>query len=139
MAGRIEYDEWGRFVIVHETSVAAEKAVRDACVENHNARNFGSSDPWCSARVAARAAGTSTAAALISHAGRSCRIVQPPREMESAGEAASLRVAVLKSATRDVATGRSCGQGRLGREILHQHQNSTTKGDRTIKASDAMN
>jgi hypothetical protein len=44
MAGRIEYDEWGRMVIVHETSLAAEKAVRDACVENHNARNFGSSD-----------------------------------------------------------------------------------------------
>lgn len=41
MAGRIEYDEWGRFVIVHETTVEAEKAVRDACVENHNAGNFG--------------------------------------------------------------------------------------------------
>ena len=44
MAGRIEYDEWGRMVIVHETSVAAEMAVRDACVENHNAGNFGSKD-----------------------------------------------------------------------------------------------
>lgn len=41
MAGRIEYDEWGRMVIVHESSVAAELAVRDACVENHNAGNFG--------------------------------------------------------------------------------------------------
>lgn len=41
MAGRIEYDEWGRMVIVHETTVEAERAVRDACVRNHNDRNFG--------------------------------------------------------------------------------------------------
>ena len=44
MAGRIEYDEWGRMVIIHETSVAAERAVRDACIENHNAGNFGNKD-----------------------------------------------------------------------------------------------
>lgn len=44
MAGRIEYDESGRMVIVHETSLAAERAVADACIENHNARNFGSKD-----------------------------------------------------------------------------------------------
>lgn len=36
MAGRIEYDEWGRMVIVHETSVAAERAIVDAVKELHN-------------------------------------------------------------------------------------------------------
>ena len=44
MAGRIEYDEWGQMVIVHETTVESERAIRDACVENHNAGNFGSKD-----------------------------------------------------------------------------------------------
>lgn len=44
MAGRIETDEWGRTVIVHETSAAGEKAARDACVLLHNERQFGSSD-----------------------------------------------------------------------------------------------
>lgn len=44
MAGRIEYDEWGRMVIVHETSVAAEKAIVDNVRALHNNRAFGSSD-----------------------------------------------------------------------------------------------
>ena len=44
MAGRIEYDDWGRMVIVHETTIESEKAIRDACVANHNAGNFGSKE-----------------------------------------------------------------------------------------------
>jgi hypothetical protein len=44
MAGRIEYDESGRMVIVHESTLSAELAVRDACVANHNAGNFGSKE-----------------------------------------------------------------------------------------------
>jgi len=36
MAGRIETDDWGRSVIVHETSSASEKAIRDAVVDIHN-------------------------------------------------------------------------------------------------------
>lgn len=44
MAGRIEYDESGRMVIVHETSLAAERAIVDAVKGLHNERAFGSSD-----------------------------------------------------------------------------------------------
>ncbi|MUV13587.1 hypothetical protein [Noviluteimonas gilva] len=44
MAGRIEYDEWGRMVIVHETSVEAEKAVIEHCKTMQNERAFGSSE-----------------------------------------------------------------------------------------------
>lgn len=44
MAGRIEYDESGRMVIVHETSLAAERAIVDAVKDLHNAKAFGSSD-----------------------------------------------------------------------------------------------
>jgi len=44
MAGRIEYDEWGRTVIVHETSLEAEKAIVDAVKARHNAGEFGSSE-----------------------------------------------------------------------------------------------
>lgn len=44
MAGRIEYDDWDRAVIVHETSAAAEKAIVDAVREKANAGHFGTSD-----------------------------------------------------------------------------------------------
>lgn len=44
MAGRIEYDEWGRMVIVHETSLAAERAAVEAVKELRDARAFGTSD-----------------------------------------------------------------------------------------------
>lgn len=44
MAGRIEYDEAGRTVIVHETTAAAERAVVDACKAMHNAGQFGSKE-----------------------------------------------------------------------------------------------
>jgi hypothetical protein len=44
MAGRIEYDECGRMVIVHETSLASELAVAAACQEKQAAGEFGSSD-----------------------------------------------------------------------------------------------
>jgi hypothetical protein len=44
MAGRIEYDEWGRMVIVHETSIEAERAVVEECKRMHNDREFGSSE-----------------------------------------------------------------------------------------------
>lgn len=44
MAGRIEYDEAGRMVIVHETSLASEKAAVEACKELHNAGAFGSKE-----------------------------------------------------------------------------------------------
>ncbi|SDQ42147.1 hypothetical protein [Pseudoxanthomonas sp. CF125] len=44
MAGRIEYDDWGRAVIVHETSAASEKAIVDAVRERANAGHIGSSD-----------------------------------------------------------------------------------------------
>ena len=44
MAGRIEYDEWGRMVIVHETSVESEMAIVDAVKAKHNAGHFGTSD-----------------------------------------------------------------------------------------------
>lgn len=42
MAGRIETDEFGRTVIVHETSAAAERAIVDAVKARHNAGEFGS-------------------------------------------------------------------------------------------------
>lgn len=44
MAGRIEHDDLGRTVIVHETSAAAEKAIVDAVRARHNAGEFGSKD-----------------------------------------------------------------------------------------------
>lgn len=44
MAGRIEYDEWGRAVIVHETTSSNEKAIRDACVLLHNEGRHGSKE-----------------------------------------------------------------------------------------------
>lgn len=44
MAGRIEYDEWGRTVIIHETSTADEKAIVDAVQAKHNAGHFGTKD-----------------------------------------------------------------------------------------------
>lgn len=44
MAGRIEQDEWGRTVIVHETNAAAERAIVEAVKEQHNMGNFGRSD-----------------------------------------------------------------------------------------------
>ena len=44
MAGRIEYDEWGRMVIVHETSVAQEQAIVDAVKAKHNAGDFGNKE-----------------------------------------------------------------------------------------------
>lgn len=44
MAGRIEYDESGRMVIVHETTVEAERAVVEHCKEMHNAGNFGTKE-----------------------------------------------------------------------------------------------
>lgn len=44
MAGRIEYDESGRMVIVHEVNAAAERAIVDAVKERHNAGHFGASD-----------------------------------------------------------------------------------------------
>lgn len=37
MAGRIEFDEWGRMVIIHETSVAKERAIVDAVKAQANA------------------------------------------------------------------------------------------------------
>lgn len=44
MAGRIEYDEWGRTVVVHEAPLEAEKAIVDAVKAKHNAGHFGTSD-----------------------------------------------------------------------------------------------
>jgi len=43
MAGRIEFDELGRAVLVHQTSAAAERAIVDAVKEQHNRGNFGAS------------------------------------------------------------------------------------------------
>jgi hypothetical protein len=44
MAGRIEYDEWGRMVIVHETSLSAEKAAVEAVREIANSGYTGTKD-----------------------------------------------------------------------------------------------
>lgn len=44
MAGRIEQDDLGRTVIVHETRTDTERAIVDAVRERANARHIGSSD-----------------------------------------------------------------------------------------------